>query len=145
VGRNKKSERMLVARWELERAFAQGLHQRFEVCSRLLFLFITSSDKLSRRNIVHSERFFDRFRENSAFQKDPLFEKRVLELSETIRRAKDRLVLREVRLQGKKELREADRKQRGRPKQDPPPSATDPASDHSDIWAQAVAAQENKL
>jgi hypothetical protein len=143
VGRNKKSERMLVARWELDRAFTPGLHQRFEVCSRLLFLFITSSDKLSRKNILYSENCIGLFRDNLEFQKDPLFEARVLQLGDALRRAKDRLVNRESKREEKKEIKA--RKEERKTKHEPPPVPATSA-DFTDLLKRGIAElqKENK-
>jgi hypothetical protein len=136
--RNKKSERMLVARWELERSFVE-LIPKFEICSRLLFLFITSSDKLSRKNVLYSEAYLDRFRNNEAFQKDALFESRVLQLGDALRRAKDRLTNRESKRVEKKEIK---MRQELRKAKNEPPSAPVPAIEPSSIWAAAVEKRE---
>lgn len=139
--RNKKCERMLVARWELERAFVEPF-PKFEVSSRLLFLFITCSDKLSRKNVLYSEGYLGKFRDNPEFQKDPLFEARVLQLSDALRRAKDRLVDRESKREEKKEIKA--RKEIRKSKNERPPapvSAVEPSS----IWEKALADREKKL
>ena len=141
--RNKKGERFVLARWQLERAFVEPF-PKFETCSRLLFLFVTVSDKLSRKNILYSENYLGRFRDNPEFQKDPLFEQRVLQLGDALRRAKDRLVNREANKKTRKEkeqekeAKKAERKAKGQP-QAPPTSPQDPA----DIWA-SMLPQEKK-
>jgi hypothetical protein len=102
--RNKKGERFVLARWQLERAFVEPI-PKFETCSRLLFMFATCSDKLSRKNILYSEAYLGRFRDNVEFQNDPLFEQRVVQLSDALRRAKDCLVNRESKREEKKEIK----------------------------------------
>jgi hypothetical protein len=126
MGLNKKSERMKVARWQLERSFVEP-YPKFEVCSRLLYLFMTSSDKLSRKNILYSEAFLQRFRDSELFQKDPLFEQRAAELAGYLRHAKDRLLIRESRLAEK--AAKADAKIDGRRK-----AAPEPPTPGNDVW-----------
>lgn len=120
--RNNKGFRFAQSRWALERSFVEKF-PKFEVCSRLLFLFITVSDKLSRKNILFCEQYLSQFRDNVEFQKDPLFEARVLQLSDALRRAKDRLVNRESKREEKKEIKErkADRKTKKEPLSAPVP------------------------
>jgi hypothetical protein len=128
--RNNKGFRFAQSRWALERSFVEKFPQ-FEVCSRLLFLFITVSDKLSRKNILFCESYLNRFRDNPEFQKDRLFEPRALQLSDALRRAKDRLVNREDRKEKRKEeqkekaTKNAERKAKGQP-QAPKPE--------EDVW-----------
>jgi hypothetical protein len=131
VPRNNKGFRFAQSRWALERSFVERF-PKFEVCSRLLFLFITVSDKLSRKNILLCEEYLNQFRDNAEFQKDPLFEQRVEQLQSALRRAKDRLVNRESKREEKKEIkaRKAERKAKNEPAAPPAPP-----SDPADIWA----------
>ena len=145
---NKKSERMRVARWNLERAFTPGAHQRFEVCARLLFIWLTSSDSLSRRNVLYSESYLDKFKDNPEFQKDALFESRVIQLQDVLRKAKDRLTNRELRRE-KKEAALQDKeaiaaKKLARKNKNAPP--TEPVSpvDQGDLLKRLLAQQQQK-
>jgi hypothetical protein len=88
---------------------------------------------LSRKNILYSEGYLDRFRNNPEFQKDPLFETRVLQLGDALRRAKDRLVNRESKREEKKEIKA--RKEIRKAKKEPHPIPA-PAVDPSTLWKQ---------
>ena len=136
--RNNKGFRFAQSRWALERAFVEKF-PKFEVCSRLLFLFITVSDKLSRKNILFCEKYLSQFRDNVEFQKDPLFESRVLQLGDALRRAKDRLMNRESKREKKEEIKA--RKEIRKAKNEPPPAPV-PAIEPSSIWAAAVEKRE---
>jgi hypothetical protein len=131
--RNKKGFEFAKARWALERSFVEQ-NPKFETCSRLLFLFITVSDKLSRKNILFCQQYLSQFRDNLEFQKDPLFESRVLQLGDALRRAKDRLVNRESKREEKKE--EESSKESRKAKKEPPPAPV-PEVDPSSIWKKA--------
>jgi hypothetical protein len=136
--RNNKGFRFAQSRWALERSFVEKV-PKFEVCSRLLFLFITVSDKLSRKNILFCEKYLSQFRDNVEFQKDPLFESRVLQLGDALRRAKDRLMNRESKREKKEEIKA--RKEIRKAKNEPPPAPV-PAIEPSSIWAAAVEKRE---
>jgi hypothetical protein len=99
----------------------------------LLFLFITVSDKLSRKNILFCEKYLSQFRDNVEFQNDPLFGARVLQLGDALRRAKDRLANRESKREEKKEIKE--RKAERKAKKEPPPVPA-PVVDPSSLWKQ---------
>jgi hypothetical protein len=130
--RNNKGFRFAQSRWALERAFVEKF-PKFEVCSRLLFLFITVSDKLSRKNILFCDKYLSQFRDNVEFQNDPLFGARVLQLGDALRRAKDRLANRESKREEKKEIKE--RKAERKAKKEPPPVPA-PVVDPSSLWKQ---------
>jgi hypothetical protein len=138
VGTNNKAIRFAKARWGVQRAFVEATPQ-FETCSRLLFLYITCSDTLSRKNIMDCETYLTKFRDNQAFQVDPLFEARVLQLGDALRKAKDRLLFRMSKRELNAEVRakKAERKAR----KEPAP-ITAPAIEPSSIWEKAVAERE---
>jgi hypothetical protein len=145
---NKKSERMRLSRWNLERAFEPGKHQRFEVCARLLFIWMTSSDSLSRRNVLYSESYLDKFKDNPEFQKDALFESRVIQLQDVLRKAKDRLTNRELRRE-KKEAALQDKeaiaaKKLARKNKNAPPPVPAPEVDPSILWKKWIEEREKK-
>jgi hypothetical protein len=137
--RNNKGLRFAQSRWALERAFVEKF-PKFEVCSRLLFLFITVSDKLSRKNILFCEKYLSLFRDNPEFPKDPLFEQRVLQLSDAIRRAKDRLVNREAKRETKKEKEE--RKAQRKTKNEAAPLPVSDV-DQDALWASMLPKENN--
>ena len=118
-----------------------GEVSKFEVCSRLLFLFITVSDKLSRKNILFCEQYLSQFRDNVEFQKDPLFEARVLQLSDALRQAKDRLVNRESKREEKKEIKERKAERKAKKEQH---SAPVPNVNQAELLKRLLAQQQKE-
>ena len=128
--RNNKGLRFLKNRSALERVFARPF-PKFDEAWTILYLFITGSDTLSRRNILLAESYAYKLRENPDWQQDPLNLDRMERIDKAIRSAKDRLVYRESRRAEKKEIKA--RKETRKAKNEPAAAPT-PAEDPMDIW-----------
>lgn len=138
--RNNKGLRFLKNRSALERVFSRPF-PKFDEAWTILYLFITGSDTLSRRNILFAESYAYKLRENPDWQQDPVNLDRMEKIDKALRNAKDRLVYRESRRAEKKETKA--RKEIRKAKNEPaaPPV---PTQDPTDIWAKAVAEREKK-
>lgn len=137
--RNNKGLRFLKNRSALERVFSRPF-PKFDEAWTILYLFITGSDTLSRRNILFAESYAYKLRENPDWQQDPLNLDRMERIDKAIRTAKDRLVYRESKREQKKEI--AARKETRKAKGEPPPAPT-PEVDPSSIWKRANEERKN--
>ena len=105
MGRNKKGDRFLLNKTNLDRAFSRP-NPDFHDTWLLVYLYATSSDKLSRRNILNAEAYAYRLRQIPEWQSTENLE-RMEKIDAVILRAKERLANRKTRkeLQAEKETR----------------------------------------
>lgn len=132
--RNNKGLRFLKNRSALERVFSRPL-PKFDEAWTILYLFITGSDTLSRRNILLAESCAYKLRENPDWQQDSLNLDRMERIDKALRNAKDRLVYRESRRAEKKEIKARKEIRKAKNKPQAPPTLT---QDPSAIWAKAL-------
>lgn len=138
--RNNKGLRFLKNRSALERVFSRPF-PKFDEAWTILYLFITGSDTLSRRNILFAESYAYKLRDNPDWQQDPLNLDRMERIDKALRNAKDRLVYRESKRDQKKEV-EA-RKEIRKARNEPPPVPA-PEVDPSILWKKWNEERESK-
>lgn len=145
MGRNRKGDRFLLNKTNLDRAFSRP-NPNFHDTWMLVYLYATSSDRLSARNIRNAEAYAYRLRQTPDWQTIenlPYMER----IDDVILRAKERFANRKTRTELRQEKAERaaakaeEKLKKSQLDQVPMPVL---ASDPSAIWAAAIADREVK-
>jgi hypothetical protein len=143
MGRNRKGDRFLLNRTNLERAFSRP-NPKFDEAWMLLYLYITGSDRLSRRNILNSEEFAYKLRQIPEWQNDPLNLDRMERIDAALLRAKDRWANRKTRKekQQEKATRKEERAKKAKNEPQAPLTSTADAIPTAHLWLPVVSKEK---